>query len=62
MKRFSYEYFRDLAQIISFLILTFSLGAIHIFSKEFTTIVIVFGFISIFACAILMTVKEIKKR
>lgn len=60
MKHFSYEYFRDIAQIISFLVLTFSLGSVH-FSKQFAIITIAFGFIAIFTCATFMTIKEIKK-
>ena len=60
MKKFSYEYFRDLAQILSFLVLTFSLGAGH-FSKNFTIIITGFGFTAIVICSIFMTFKEIKK-
>ena len=61
MKKLRYEYFRDLAQVMSFFILTFSLGAGHIFSKQLTMLVIIGGFAAIGVCATFMTIIEITR-
>jgi uncharacterized membrane protein len=61
MKRLDYEYFRDLAGVISFMTLTFSLGATHIFSVKVIAYFILVGFASLLVCATFMTIRKMKK-